>query len=348
MKRKLLKLLVFWQGFPACGLLLNDLSKKINCDILVYATKPLVPFKNLSTYTNFKIKYISDSSKILEDWDMIKDRNCFIFTGWTHRPLLELSVRLKKRNPDTVSIMTVDNRLKFTLRQIIGSIYFRLFLKNKIDYVLVPGFSTKLLMRFFGMKNNQIYRGYYGASTVIYKNTNPLFERENYFIFVGSLDKRKSFDILLASFKSYKKEGGTWGLKVIGDGPLKHLINNDEIDYKGFLQPKETAYQMNLCKVLILPSKDDNWGTVLCEAAACGNLLIASKNVGASNDIIIHGTNGRILDKVNIQSLKKEMFWCENLSTTSLNFGHNTSVSIASNYTEKNYANSVIDMFNND
>ena len=36
-------------------------------------------------------KYINDTSEMLDDWELIKDRNCFIFTGWSHLPLLKLS-----------------------------------------------------------------------------------------------------------------------------------------------------------------------------------------------------------------------------------------------------------------
>lgn len=340
-----LKPIIFWEGFPACGLLINDLANRVNGDIIVYATRPLVPFKSLSDYANFKIKYINDTSEILDDWEIIKDRNCFIFTGWSHSPLLKLSEKYKKENKKMISIMTVDNRLKLTLRQIIGSIFFRIFLRNKIDYVMVPGFSSWNLMKFFGMDDNKIYKGYYGAYTSIYNNIVTSQKKEKTFIYVGSLDRRKSFDILINSFEAYKKEGGTWGLKVIGKGPLQNKMKGLNIDYKGFLQPEETAYHLNRSRVLILPSRDDNWGTVVCEAAACGNLLITSRNVGASMDIVIQGVNGKILESIDVKSLKKEMFWFQNLSKTKFKLGHKVSLSIASQFTEKIYASSVEDMF---
>ena len=126
---------------------------------------------------------------------------------------------------------------------------------------------------------------------------------------------------------------------------LTNKMENLNIDYKGFLQPEETAYHLNRSKVLILPSRDDNWGTVVCEAAACGNLLLTSRNVGASKDIVIQGVNGKILENLDVKNLTKEMFWFQNLSKTKFQLGYKTSLSIASQFTEKTYASSVEDMF---
>ena len=84
-------------------------------------------------------------------------------------------------------------------------------------------------------------------------------------------------------------------MRVVGDGPLKKMINSDLVDLKGFLQPLQTSELMNLSKVLILPSRIDSWGTVVCEGAACGNLLIVSKNAGASYDMVRDDVNGKII-----------------------------------------------------
>ena len=49
---------------------------------------------------------------------------------------------------------------------------------------------------------------------------------------------------------------------------------------------------MHKSKAFILPSIQDNWGTVLCEAANAGCFLLSSEQSGASVDLIKNGING--------------------------------------------------------
>ena len=62
------------------------------------------------------------------------------------------------------------------------------------------------------------------------------------------------------------------------------------------MQPAEVANTMNSSKVAHSPSYRDHWGTVLCEAAACGCLLIGSNQSGSSTDLIRCGINGFTFD----------------------------------------------------
>ena len=65
---------------------------------------------------------------------------------------------------------------------------------------------------------------------------------------------------------------------------------------------------MNEHRVLVTPSRFDHWATVVCEAAACGCLLVASHQVGAAYDIIKPGINGFVFDsqkKSCVQDLAK-------------------------------------------
>lgn len=94
---------------------------------------------------------------------------------------------------------------------------------------------------------------------------------------------------------------------------------------------------MNNARVLILPSRDDNWGTVVCEAAACGMQLITTKKVGASADIVKNGINGVELDKLSVYTLKNALFHFENMTEDDLAAGSKISKEIARHFNSGTY-----------
>jgi glycosyltransferase involved in cell wall biosynthesis len=175
-----------------------------------------------------------------------------------------------KKHQNAKIVAMVDNRYRGNLRQYLGAIWFRLYLKKYFDAVLVPGKSGQKLMKFLGMDPSRIYTGLYGAYEGIFNETNPIEIRNKEFLFVGQLIERKSVDVLIDAFKAYRQAGGAWHLRLVGDGPLKDICTGDGIILESFTEPKEIARKMNQARVLVLVSRDDNWGTVVCEGAACG------------------------------------------------------------------------------
>ena len=52
-----MRIVIFWEGLPACGLLLNGLVEEGIHSITVYATKPTVPFSNLEKFAFFNVNF---------------------------------------------------------------------------------------------------------------------------------------------------------------------------------------------------------------------------------------------------------------------------------------------------
>jgi glycosyltransferase involved in cell wall biosynthesis len=187
------------------------------------------------------------------------------------------------------------------------------------------------------MPKNRIYTGLYGAYEGIYKEITPIENRPLEFLFIGQLIQRKSVDILVKAFQEYKNEGGNWNLRLVGSGPLASLCEGNGISVENFAQPFEVVRKMNQARVLILPSKDDNWGTVVCEAAACGMLLLTSKNVGATYDIVSEGVNGLILPSISTKEIKKALFAFERMDEEAFKKGSTVSKEIAGRFTSREY-----------
>ena len=340
------KVIVFWEGLPACALLLSSLARNPEVHLTVFATRAAVPFHDIDKRLDCNVIYLAYSSEILGYQWLFKDCTAFVFTGWRHRSVLELATQLRKKF-NTKSVMAVDNRFKNNARQMLGAIYFRLFLRGKVDYAFVPGKSANRLMRFFGLRQNQIKLGYYGAASQIYWSDVEWKDRTNEFLFVGSVDRRKGVDQLIEGYKIYRRQGGSWSLRMVGEGPLRDGYEGlDGVAWDGFRQPPEVAERMRKSKVLFLTSRDDNWGTVVCEAAACGMLLAVSCKSGAVEDCIMEGVNGVSIETVTAKKIASTMWRFENQQHRNSEYGSSISKLIAQQFGERTYENSLCSIIN--
>jgi len=333
-----LKPLIYWEGFPVCGLILREVIKNYP-EIEIIATRPKVPFKELEIFLDKEINWLNDdfdSSYLIKKFN---NKNLFIHTGWNNKEILKYGDYIRKNNNAKVYV-SVDNDLRFSLRQVLGSIYFRLFHKSKFNGALVPGIKAKKLMRFLGMNPKNIHIGLYGAYEGIFKNTKLILERNDEFLYVGQLTKRKSIDLLVNAFKIYKANGGKWNLRIIGSGDLVISKHIEGLTVEGFLQPTEIADRMNNAKVFVLLSKLEHWGTVVCEAAACGMQLLLTHNIGSKDDLLIDGFNGFEIFDHDINKVVDGFEYFEKLTTAQWVIGSEASTKLSSLYNTHTYYSS--------
>ncbi|MDA8862590.1 glycosyltransferase [Gammaproteobacteria bacterium] len=338
-KSKNIKALIFWEGFPACGLLVKRVLDTYTNDVILVATKASVPFKGLEKKLGHDIIWLESPNHIWQKRLDFSDRNLVIHTGWNHKKWLKFDKFIKKKNCAKI-VLVSDNKYTGSIRQFLGSIYFRIKLRKIFDAAFVPGKSGTRLMKYFGVPANKIFTGNYGAHESLFHLTKEFNKRKNEFLYVGQLNYRKSTDILIEAFKLYKKKGGKWNLRILGSGPLESICHGDGILNEGFTQPHEVSSFMNSSKVLILISRHDNWGTVVCEAAACGMNLLLSKNVGASEDILEDSINGKFLNNLTVNEVCNLLFYFERMPSHKIDFGSKRSLTIASSYGSDNYFNS--------
>jgi len=338
-----LKPIIFWEGFPACGLLIKRVTEEYREDLAIVATKPAVPFQNLEKLLGHQIIWLNDSNDIWGRKDEFNDRNFIVHTGWSHKGWLKYDKFVKEKNNATV-VVVVDNHFKRNFRQFVGAFYFRLILKKYFDAAFVPGREGQKLMKYLGMPEDKIYVGNYGAYEEIYKDTKPIEKRDDEFLYVGQLNTRKSVDVLIEAFTQYRKSGGKWNLRVLGDGPLRDICKGDGVIFEGFTQPHEVAKKMSESKVFLLISREDHWGTVVCEAAACGMNLITTKTVGATVDIVRNNINGIVLDDISSDCLIDAFKYYEQLDEKLLVNGSKVSKGIAQGYDSYAYYTAFIKM----
>ena len=103
----------------------------------------------------------------------------------------------------------------------------------------------------------------------------------------------KRIDLVLESFNTLVHSGIKAKLKLIGDGPLKHEIENqiqklgisDLVELPGYLPQKRIIDELHNSHFLVLPSDIETFGMVLVEAQACG-LPVVATDCGGPKDII--------------------------------------------------------------
>ena len=123
-------------------------------------------------------------------------------------------------------------------------------------------------------------------------------------IYVGRLIKRKRVDWLIKAFsKSLCKSN--FRLLIVGDGAEKkeleelcvHLKVNDQVDFLGELNHKDTITKMENSCIFILPSESEGMSNALLEGMASMNAVIAS-NIPANRGLISHRENGMLFTTV--------------------------------------------------
>jgi glycosyltransferase involved in cell wall biosynthesis len=330
------KALIFWEGFPACGLLVKKVLDVYADNVIFIATKPVVPFQGLEAILDHDVIWLDKPDDIWAKRFNFSDRNLVIHTGWNHKGWIKYDKFVKKKNSAKIVVVS-DNKFTGTFRQYLGALYFRLNFSQVFDAAFVPGKSGVKLLEFFGMPTEKIVTGNYGAHESLYHVTKDFVHRKNEFLYVGQLNHRKSTDILIEGFKQYRNNGGRWNLRILGSGPLDSLCSGEGIVNDGFTQPHKVSAYMNSAKVLVLVSRHDNWGTVVCEAAACGMNLLLSKHVGACEDILEESVNGQTLGGLSADDVCNSFFDFEQMSDDHMAFGSKRSIEIAAGYRSDNY-----------
>ncbi|WP_047814524.1 glycosyltransferase [Rhodopirellula islandica] len=121
----------------------------------------------------------------------------------------------------------------------------------------------------------------------------PLGEGDGgYALFVGRLSEEKGLKVLLDAWDRLTQP---IPLKVIGDGPLKHLVDRprENVEYLGRLDQAAVYRTMADAAMLILPSHcAESFGRVVVEAYACGTPVVCANQGGQAE--LVHPSVGAL------------------------------------------------------
>jgi glycosyltransferase involved in cell wall biosynthesis len=186
-------------------------------------------------------------------------------------------------------------------------IYNFLFLRWQKNLVGVLAIGQKAIGWFIdrGMRKDSIYSFAYFLDRPKIDNLLKLEDKEESnrsfrFVFVGRLVKLKKIDLLIKSIASLKMS--KIELWVIGSGPeekyLRSIANSlmpNQVCWLGTLPISEVPIKIRQTDCLVLPSRYDGWGAVVCESLMVGTPVICSDACGSSEVVEASGVGGIFL-----------------------------------------------------
>lgn len=123
-----------------------------------------------------------------------------------------------------------------------------------------------------------------------------------YVLYAGRLTEGKGVPELAAALRLLGPDAPA--LVVAGEGPLTaELEALPSVTMVGFQQRDRLVQLLALAAATVVPSRAESWGVVVNEALACGSPVLASTAVGAAEDLLVDGVNGRIFRACDAASL---------------------------------------------
>ena len=114
-----------------------------------------------------------------------------------------------------------------------------------------------------------------------------------YVLFAGRLVEAKGVPELIQARRLLGERAPA--LVVAGEGPLAaELAAEPGVHMLGFQDESRLIELYALADATVVPSRVEPWGVVVNEALACGSPVIASDAVGAVEDLLVDGENGRV------------------------------------------------------
>lgn len=140
-----------------------------------------------------------------------------------------------------------------------------------------------------------------------------------HFLCVSRLVAKKNHIGLLQAYSAYQRQGGCWGLQLVGSGPEELAIRHDieelphpeRVNLMPFCQLDTLGVLYGQANAFILASHTDQWGLVVNEAMASGLPCLVSNACGCATDLIQHNVTGWCFDPMNPSALTELMHIAE-------------------------------------
>jgi 1,2-diacylglycerol 3-alpha-glucosyltransferase len=175
--------------------------------------------------------------------------------------------------------------------------------KAHVEYLHRLGFPEDRIAGSYDVVDNDMFR----EGTQELRQRSPAEYRlpeSPYFLYVGRLAPEKNVALLLRSWLAYRKQGGSWPLVLVGDGPeataLKVAANASEfgadVHFPGLRASRELLPYYAFAGCFVLPSTREPWGLVVNEAMASRLPVLISDRCGCGPDLVTPGMNGFVFN----------------------------------------------------
>ena len=171
------------------------------------------------------------------------------------------------------------------------------------DYIAIASQHVKDSLIKHGINDKKLFVNPYGVDLEMFK-TIPDVKKEYDVIMVGGWSYRKGCDLIIEAIKKLQVKFLHVGSIVDVDFPKDNLFTHiDSVDQKKLI------HYYNKAKIFILPSREDGFGMVLCQAIYCNLPLITSKDSGGPDlkEIFNNSKAISVLKETTSDKLAKEI-----------------------------------------
>lgn len=292
-----MKITILWSSLAGYSVaFFRELAQNQNCRIqLVFQ-----PIQKGAPYEDFDLSFcdfaVEDSPFVRKSLEKHVDNfkpDCVLMSSWCFAHFMRLCKKLRGNNVFVISAM--DNQWCGSLKQRLGVIASKFFLKPSINTFFVTGDRQAIFARKLGYED--VLYGFAAAEVEKFLADRSDKDWPRSFLFVGRLIPIKGIEMLIRAYSNYRNSSSRpWDLKIAGTGPLKDLVDGvPGVKYFGFIQPNEMPSLMKNSGCLVFPSLFEPWGVVIHEACAAGLPVIATYICGATTNYLRDGLNGYIV-----------------------------------------------------
>lgn len=265
-------------------------------------------------------------------------------SGWADRPYLKVAAKARKAGIPV--IMGLDTQWTGSLKQWLGCLTARWWLRNAVSDIWTPGERQAQLAAHLGYRGANCWYGVYccdfDSFNAAGRSPGPRLES---FLYVGRYVEDKGMSDLVDAYSIYRERtADPWPLYLAGTGKLRtQLAGIDGVTDLGFVEPAALPMVMrHYGGVFILPSRLEPWGVVLQEAAAAGCPLICTDACGAGVHLLQDGLNGLRVGVERPDQLAEAMAKLAGASAESRAEMGEASMGLASQFTPERWAQTII------
>lgn len=336
-----LDIAIAWSGMPPYAATnVSCLLKDYKGSVAILGTRADVPHRNLEELAGADIVWLSQEK--VYNWDDLDlgIPKVMIHTGWAYPCFNSLGKKVTQAGGYRISM--IDTIWYGTFRQYVGLIVFRLVYRKWFASVIVPGKEGRKFCKLMGMPRQEIYEGLYGASPKIFIPGPPLIDRPKRILFVGRLIERKGIMELISAVREFKKTNTDWEFVLVGKGELEGKVDASGLfTIREFSTPTEVSELMQSSRILVLPSREENWGVVVHEATLSGCGLILSDKVGARSDLLTE-KNGFLVRSSSCDDLLNALTSLSNWDSRKYDDCFAASLSLARQFGPKVFSKSIL------
>ncbi len=267
---------------------------------------------------NVNIKYLGRRSSIMSFpvlAKLLKNENIDKILVFNHELSLVLLFIKKFYSLDVKIISRINNTLSKTIvfksfkyKAVVGFLM-KVFYKE-MDFFIFQSNGIKDDMNLnYGIKDN--YEIIHNPIVKYVSSLNNNSNKDIDILYVGRLVEQKNVKDILYVINSLAKKGKKYKLSIVGDGPkraeLENYCNqnnlNELVKFWGYQSNTDEFYKR--ARLTVLSSHNEGFPNVLVESLSHGVPIVSYDCPSGPSDIIISGTNGILVEYLDIASFEQ-------------------------------------------